>query len=221
MTTRKPTVLLADDHAILLDSLKTLLSPEYDVVGTVTDGRTLVESASALSPDIVVTDIAMPGLNGLDALVQLRRRAPGARLIVLSMNEDADTASEAMRRGAAGYVAKAAAGPQLFEALRDVLAGRTYVSPGLAPTPAGAPATRGPGGPGRRPLSARQREVLQLLAEGRSMKEAADALGLTPRTIAFHKYSMMEQLGLKTSAELIRYALVLGLVPGGPPGDLV
>jgi DNA-binding NarL/FixJ family response regulator len=208
-------VLLADDHAILLDSLRLLLSVQFDVVGTVTDGHALIAAAVALQPDIIVSDIAMPGLNGLDAVPRLREEAPRTRLVLLTMNEDVDTALEAVGRGAAAYVVKSSAGAELLRALEDVIDGRTYVSPAITDDPPGVFAARAQK-PRRPRLTLRQREVLQLLAEGRTMKQAADVLGVATRTIAFHKYTLMEQLGVKTTAELMQHAVTLTLVGQKP-----
>jgi len=208
----RPRVLIADDHAILLDAFRKLLEPQYDVVGTVTDGQALVKAAEALKPDVILADISMPKLNGLDAAERLRARMPNAKLLFLTVSEDPDVAAEAIRRGAAGYLLKKSASAELFEALRAVLRGRTYVTPAIAREPIAVfVSTAKRAGPARN-LGLRQREVLQLLAEGKSMKEAAEVLGLTPRTIAFHKYAMMEQLGLKSGAELVQHAVKIGLV---------
>lgn len=205
-------VLIADDHAILLDAFKRLLEPEYEVVGTVTDGQALVQAAESLKPDVVLADISMPRLNGLDAAERLLARFPKVKLVFLTVSEDPEVAAEAIRRGAAGYVLKKSASAELFEALRRVLHGQTYITPALARASTvdfvvGAKRA----GPARA-LSLRQREVLQLLAEGRSMKEAADILGVAPRTIAFHKYTMIEQLGLQNGAELVQYAVSQNIV---------
>jgi len=209
---RRPRVLIADDHAILLDAFRRLLEPQYDVVGTVTDGQALVQAAGALQPEIILADISMPHLNGLDAAEQLRVELPDAKLVFLTVSEDPQVAAEAIRRGASGYVLKKSAAAELFEALRQVLQGRTYVTPAIARESSldfVIEAKRS--GPVRR-LTVRQREVLQLLAEGKSMKEAADVLGVAPRTIAFHKYHMIEQLGLKNGAELVLYAVTHHIV---------
>ena len=205
-------VLIADDHAILLDAFKRLLEPEYEVVGAVTDGQALVQAAESLKPDVIVADISMPLLNGLDAAERLLARVSGVRLVFLTVNEDPEVAAEAIRRGAAGYVLKKSAAAELFEALRRVLQGKTYITPAIArvSTLDFVVGAKRPGP--TRELSLRQREVLQLLAEGRSMKEAAEVLGVTPRTIAFHKYSMIEQLGLKNGAELVQYAVAQNVV---------
>ena len=209
----RPTVLLADDHAMLLEAFKTLLESRYDVVGTVVDGQALVKAAGELKPDVILADVAMPHLNGLDACERIRQHVPRAKVIVLTMDEDPDTAAEAIRRGASGYLLKAAAASELFEAMEQVLSGKIYIAPAIAKGPAGVFVAQAEKGKSSG-LSLRQREVLQLLAEGKSMKEAADILHITPRTIAFHKYSMMEQLGFKTGADLIQHAVALGLVTG-------
>jgi DNA-binding NarL/FixJ family response regulator len=211
-TGSRPRVLLADDHAILLDAFKRLLEPAYDVVGAVTDGRALVESALKLKPDAIVADITMPRLNGLDACEELTEKLPDTRLIFLTVNEDPDIAAEAIRRGAAGFLLKKAAASELFTALERVLEGRFYITPFISSEPVAVFIKRARHGHARPSLSLRQREVLQLLAEGRSMKEAADILKIATRTIAFHKYAMMSQLGCKTGAELVQYAVQIGLV---------
>lgn len=213
MTRSRPRLLLADDHAILLDSFRALLEPQYEIVGTASDGQTLLDAAERLRPDLIVVDIAMPGLNGLDAAVRLRERLPRTAVVFLTMNEDPDVAADALRRGASGYVLKTAGAAEVFEALREALAGRVYLSPAVSTDPAEVFAARAKKPAGL--LSLRQREVLQLLVEGRSMKDAADVLGITPRTVAFHKYTIMERLGARTSAELMRHPVVIDLVRPG------
>ena len=168
---------------------------------------------SELKPDVILADVAMPHLNGLDACERIRQHLPRAKVIFLTMDEDPDTAAEAIRRGASGYLLKASAASELFDAIQQVLSGKIYVASAIAKGPAGVFVSHAEKGQSSG-LTLRQREVLQLLAEGKSMKEAADILGITPRTIAFHKYSMMEQLGFKTGAELIQHAVSLGLVSG-------
>ena len=210
----RPRVLLADDHMMLLEAFEKLLESTCDVVGTVTDGHALVKAAEELKPDLILVDVAMPKLNGLDACERIRQRMPRAKLLFLTMDDDPDTAAEAIRRGASGYLLKASAVSELFEAIREVLDGRIYVTPTIAKGPPGVFVSHAEKGKGIG-LTLRQREVLQLLAEGKSMKEAADILNVTPRTIAFHKYSMMEHLGFKTTAQLIQHAVALGLVSGG------
>jgi len=205
-------VLLADDHAMLLDALRKLLEPACDVVATVTDGRALVETAMALKPDVIVADIGMPQLNGLDACERLKASSPRVKLIFLTVNEDPDIAGEAIRRGALGYLLKKSAATELFAAIRRVRAGRHYITRLIRCETTTLFVSRAQHGRGVQGLSLRQREVLQLLAEGRSMKEAADILKVSPRTIAFHKYTMMQQHGFKTGAELVQLAVRLGLV---------
>jgi DNA-binding NarL/FixJ family response regulator len=205
----RPRILMADDHAMLLDAFRALLESEFDVVGTVTDGRMLLEAFSRLHPDVVLLDIAMPFLNGLDAGRQLKAQKKSVKLIYLTMNPDPDLAGEALRLGASGYVLKSSAFQELKQAIREGLQGRSYITPLITEGVVGSlinhQATR-------HELTMRQREVLQLLAEGRSMKEAGAILDLTPRTVAFHKYRMMEQLRLKTSAELVQFAVRQGVV---------
>jgi DNA-binding NarL/FixJ family response regulator len=207
-----PRVLIADDHALLLDAFRKLLEPQCEIVGAVADGRALVEAAERLRPEVIVADISMPRLNGLDACALLLVKLPEVRLIFLTVNEDPDIAEEAIRRGAFGFILKKSASSELFAAIRQVLAGRHYVTPLICKEPVGVFVARAKACATQHELSARQREVLQLLAEGRSMKEAADILGVVPRTVAFHKYTMMEQLKLKTGAELVQHAVRLGLV---------
>ena len=202
-------ILMADDHAMLLDAFKALLEPEFDVVGTVTDGRMLLQEFSRLQPDVVLLDIAMPLLNGLDAGRQLIAQRKSVKLIYLTMNPDPDLAGEALRLGASGYVLKSSAFQELKQAIHEVLRGRSYITPLIARDVVGALIG---GKTSRHELTMRQREILQLLAEGRSMKEVGAILDLAPRTVAFHKYRMMEQLRLKTSAELVQFAVRQGVV---------
>ena len=202
----KPRVLLADDHALILGAFEKLLAGECDIVGQVGDGRALVAAVETLNPDVVVLDISMPLLNGLDAGRQIKQKSRNVKLVYLTMNEDPDLAAEAFRAGASGYLLKSSAASELTAAIREVAQGRSYITPlvaeGLVEALQQAP-DRKPG----EDLTPRQREVLQLLAEGRSMKEVAALLNLTPRTVAFHKYQMMEQLKVKSTAELIQYAV--------------
>jgi DNA-binding NarL/FixJ family response regulator len=198
---------LADDHRLLREAFARLLETDCEVVGAVADGRAVLDEAPGLRPDVVVLDVAMPLLNGLDTARQLRRLMPEVKVIFLTMSEDPDVAAEAFRVGASGYLLKNSAAAELLQAIREVLLGRSYVTPlvtrglveSLLHTP--DPATRSV------ELSDRQREVLQLLAEGHTMKEVARLLKITPRTVAFHKYSMMELLRVKSTAELVRFAV--------------
>jgi len=205
----RPRILLADDHAIMLDAFKALLEPEFDVVGMVTDGRALLTEFARLNPDVVLVDISMPLLNGLDAGRQLKAQRRSVKLIYLTMNPNPDLAGEALRLGASGYVLKSSAASELTQAIREALRGRSYITPLIARDVVGSLIhQRTP----RTELTRRQREVLQLIAEGKSMKETAAILDLTPRTVAFHKYRMMEQLELKTTAELVKFALRRGVI---------
>ena len=204
-------VLLADDHVILVEALKKLLEPSCIVVGTALDGRTLIAMAEKLRPEVIVADINMPNLNGLEACGRLMQQLPGSKVIFLTVNEDPDSAEEAIRRGASGYVLKKAAVAELFKAIQSVMSGRTYITPLISREPVNVFIARAKSHEHHEPLTARQREVLQLLAEGKSMKEAADTLSITTRTVAFHKYSMMEHLGITRNSELVRYAAQRGL----------
>jgi DNA-binding NarL/FixJ family response regulator len=205
----RPRILMADDHLMLLEAFKALLEPDFEVVGTVTDGRALVEEFSRLHPDVVLLDVAMPLLNGLDAGRQLKAQRPSVKLIYLTMNPDPDLAGEALRLGASGYVLKSSAAQELKQAIHEALRGRSYITPLITRDVVGSLIQQRTS---RNELTGRQREVLQLLAEGKSMKEVAAILDLTPRTVAFHKYRMMEQLRLKSSAELVRFAVQQGVV---------
>jgi len=207
-----PRVLLADDHTLLLEAFERLLSPACHVVGLALDGRSLLEQAVKLKPEVIVADICMPLLNGLDACRQLQTRLPETRWVFLTVNADPDMAVAAFHVGASAYVLKSSAASELFTAIQQVMRGLTYITPLVAK---GVPLPvflnrRVPTEEDK--LTLRQREVLQLLAEGRGMKEVADVLGVTPRTVAFHKYTMMQELSVKTSAELVQYAVKRGLV---------
>ena len=198
----RPRVLLADDHLMLLDALKGLLEPAYSVVGLVREGRALLKAADRLRPDVVVLDIAMPHLNGLDAGRQLKKKMPAVKLIFLTMNEDPYLVGEAFRAGASAFLLKQAAGMELTDAIAKVLKGGTYVTPSAAKGQTNI-SLREPQDRDHAPEpTSRQREVIQLLAEGRSMKEAAHILNITVRTIAAHKYSVMDLLQIETNAEL-------------------
>jgi DNA-binding NarL/FixJ family response regulator len=204
---RRPRVLLAEDHRLLREAFVKLLEADCDVVGAVADGRALLEATPKLRPDVVIVDVAMPLLNGLDAARQLKRSMPSVKVIFLTVSEDPDLAAEAFRAGASAFLLKHSAASELLQAIGDVMQGRSYVTP-LATQDMVDGLLRPPESPqGTRELSPRQREVLQLLAEGRTMKEIAGILNITARTVAFHKYGMMEQLGIKSSAELVQYAI--------------
>ena len=204
---RRTRVLLADDHQMLVDALKSVLEPRCEVVGSVTDGRSLLEAAERLRPDVVVLDIAMPQLNGLDAGRKLQQKMPAVKLIYMTMNEDPYLIGEAFRAGASAFLLKQAAGFELIDAIAKVMKGERFITPraaaGLRNISLREPKTRehAPG------PSNREREVIQLLAEGRTMKEAAAMLKITTRTVAAHKYHAMELLQIKTNAELVQYAI--------------
>jgi len=210
---RRPRVLLADDHVMVAEALKSLLAPEFDLVGVVEDGRALVEAAGKLRPDVIVADVTMPNLNGIDALVRLRQGGDRVPVVFLTMHRDATFARRALDAGASGFVLKHSAPAELVTAIRAALEGRTYLTPQLA----GEVLSGMKQGPERAAdpvasLTPRQREVLQLLAEGCSAKEIAAKLAISARTVEFHKYQMMETLGLHTNAELIHFAIKHGLV---------
>ena len=203
----RPRILLADDHQLLLEAFQGLLEPEFEVVGTVTDGRALLAAAPRLQPDVIVVDISMPRLNGLEAARQLRQKAPQAKLIFVTMNQDINLAAEAFTLGASAFLLKNSAASELRKAVQLALRGKTYLTPLLGEEKPEELVRRRNRRRRTEELTPRQREILQLLAEGRSMKEVAVALDLAPRTVAFHKYRLMEQLRLKTSAELVQYAI--------------
>ncbi len=205
-------VILADDHVLMLDALRNLLEPEFEVVGTFADGRALVEAAPQLKPDVIVLDIAMPLMNGLSAGQRLKRLIPAAKLIYLTMNQDQDMAAEAFRLGANGYLLKHSAASELVDAIRQVVRGGSYVTRLMTEDVVGSLTNHFKKLKSTNYLTLRQKEVLQLLAEGRSMKEAAFILNVSPRTVAFHKYTMMDHLHIKTSAELVQYAMSSQLV---------
>jgi DNA-binding NarL/FixJ family response regulator len=218
----KTRVLLADDHTIVAEGLRSLLEGEFEFVGTVGDGRALLDAARNLNPDVIVADISMPLLNGLDAARQLKRDGVAAKIVFLTMHSEAQLAAEAFRAGASGYVLKSSAGEELIAAIHEVAKGRAYVTPLI--TKDILSFLMGAARQGRQPavkLTPRQREVLQLVAEGRTMKEVASILNISARTVESHKYDMMESLGVQTNAELVQYAIKIGLVSVSPtPGDL-
>jgi DNA-binding NarL/FixJ family response regulator len=202
-----PRAILADDHTLVAEALRDLMALRFDVVAIVADGHALISSATALKPDVIVVDVAMPLLNGLDACRQLKQKMPSVKFVFLTMNEDPELAVEAMKSGASGYVLKKSAASELIHAMEFALRGKSYITPQIA---RGMQESfiRNPQGSGRtKSLTARQREVVQLLAEGKSMKEVASVLKVTPRTVAFHKYRIMQDLGFKTNADLIQFAV--------------
>ena len=202
----KPRILLADDHTLIVEAFKKLLESEFEIVGTVPDGRKLLQVAPSLRPDVVLLDLGMPMLNGFDAGRQLKKLLPNVKLIVLTVNEDYDLAVEALGEWASGYLLKSSASSELVKAIWEVLRGKQYVTPQIAKRQL-EEFVRDPRPNRIRHLTARQREVLQLLGEGRSMKEAAFELQVATRTIAFHKYRIMEEHGLKTNSDLVIFAI--------------
>ena len=211
-------ILLADDHVLVAEGIQKLLEPEYELVGIVADGRSLVAAAAKLQPDIVVVDISLPLLNGLDASQQLKKNNPNLKIIVLTMHSEPNFVTQAFRVGVSGYVLKQSVGSELVQAIREVVKGRTFVSPMVAqslvdqavnPSSATAPGEVKVGF--AQTLSARQREVLQLVAEGKATKELASILNVSVKTVEFHKTRIMKELRLRTAAELTKYAIAAGL----------
>ncbi len=210
---KRASVLLGDDHTIILEGVRRILEPHFEVVGAVADGRALIAAAEELHPDVVVADISMPLLNGIEVARQLQKSQSRAKIIFLTMHPDATYATEAFRAGASGYVLKSSAAGELVTAIQEALRGRTYITPLVAgdvmhelmkgPQPQEETSDT---------LTQRQREVLQLVAEGRSAKEIAEVLKVSPRTVEFHKYRIMETLGLHNVAELTQYAIRHGIV---------
>ncbi len=206
-------VLLADDHVLVAEALKGLLAEEFDLVGVVEDGQAMVEAAMTLRPDVIVADITMPRLNGIEAMTHLKKAVPGVRVVFLTMHREVAYARRALEAGALGFVLKHSAPSELILAVQAALQGRVFITPALAadviesikhaPGPAEDPAAA---------LTPRQREILRLLAEGRTAKQIAATLGISHRTVEFHKYQLMESLALKSNAELIHFAIKHGLV---------
>lgn len=205
---KKARILLADDHRMLAESLKKLLEDHFDPVRVVEDGRALVAAAEKLKPDVVVADISMPLLNGIEAVKQIRNTHPDIKIVFLTMHPDVTYAASAFEAGASGYVLKHSAPSELITAINSVLAGRRYVTPLIAEELMEFNRDESHcRQDGLSRLTPRQREVLQLLAEGKPVKEIASILNVSSRTVEFHKYKMMEELGVKTSTELVRFAL--------------
>jgi DNA-binding NarL/FixJ family response regulator len=206
-------ILIADDHQLLADACKSLLEPEFQVVAVVTDGRRLITAAAELKPDIIILDIYMPHLNGLDAGAQVKQKMPEIKLVFLTMTMAADVAAEAFRRGASAYVLKHSAGDELLLAMRKVNQGASYLSPLIAKETVTYLLNQGESLGDEKQITKRQSEILQLLAEGMSMKEVANVIDIKPGTVAFHKYRMMETLNVKTNAELLEYAIKRHMTP--------
>ncbi len=209
----RPRILLADDHQMVAEGLRDLLAVEFDVVGLVADGRAMIEAARKLRPDVIVADITMPQINGIEAMVELKKSDPKVKVVFLTMHRDATYASRALEAGASGFVLKHSAPTELIVAIRAALNHQTFITPTLAAEVLDA-ARRGSSGSENpfESLTHRQRQILQLLAEGRSAKEIGQQLDISPRTVEFHKYRMMELLHLSNSAELIHFAIKSGIV---------
>jgi DNA-binding NarL/FixJ family response regulator len=206
----RPKVLLADDHAMVVEGLAALLKERFNLVGTVGDGKALLDAARAMHPDVIIADIAMPVLSGLEALRRLKAAKSAAKVIILTMHADPDLASEAFRAGASGYVLKVSAGEELVMAIEEVVQGRMYLTPMITKDVIATLTETAPKPTVK--LSPRQREVLRLIAQGRRMKEIAAILDLSTRTVESHKYEMMRSLGVESTAELVRYAIQIGLI---------
>lgn len=208
----RPRILIAEDHILVAEAFQRLLEPQYEVVGIVADGHALLKAAQQLTPDIAIIDVGMPLLNGLDAGREIKRLLPQIKIIFVTMNDDPDIAREARRFGASAYLLKTSASAELLKAVQEVLRGNSYLTPRISERLA-AEFIKDPRAD--RPdkhLTMRQREVLQLLAEGRAMKEVADILQITPRTVAFHKYRTMEAFNLRSNAELVRFVIRQGII---------
>jgi DNA-binding NarL/FixJ family response regulator len=199
-------ILIADDHILVAEALKSLLEPEYQVIGLVTNGKSLLAKAKETAPDVVLLDLGMPLFNGVDAGQALKKLLPKTKIIVITMNEDPEVASAALRSWASSYLLKKSASIELAQAISEVLRGHSYVTPSIAQKVM-YEFIRDPNQRPPKQLTQRQRQVLQLLAEGHSMKEAAGVLNIAVRTIAFHKYRIMEDFGLKNNADLVRLAI--------------
>lgn len=208
----KPRVVMADDHVLLLEALVGVLQPEFDVVGTASDGLALLEAVATHAPDVAVLDVGMPKLDGMAAATRLRESAPQTRLVFLTMHTDSAMAAQALRMGASAYVLKSAAAAELTHAIREALEGRRYLSPGIYEGGIDRLLADLPEPETERRMTPREAEVARLLAKGLSMKEVARKLDITPRTVAFHKYNIMQTFGLTSNADLFQHALKHGLV---------
>jgi DNA-binding NarL/FixJ family response regulator len=208
----RPRIFLADDHTLLVDAFRKLLEPEFEITGAASNGFELIATAPQLQPDLVIIDLGLPLMNGMDAGRELKKLLPRTRILVVTVNEDSTVAGEALREWASGYLLKKSAGVELIHALREILKGKRYVTPSIA-RKLTEHFIRDPERQSQRLLTPRQRQVLQLLAEGQTMKEAADVLNIATRTVAFHKYRMMEEFGLHSNSELFKLAIRERLVP--------
>jgi DNA-binding NarL/FixJ family response regulator len=200
-------LLLADDHVMFADGLQRLLCDEFDLLGTAVNGEALVEATFNLNPEVILVDISMPVLNGFDAVREIRKRGSEAKIIFLTMHNDATLLAEAFRCGASGYILKQAAGEELMNAIREVAQGNNYISPMITSLPSESQKSHV-----QKTITPRQREVLQLISQGLTMREIAAQLKISTRTAESHKYEIMQTLGVETTAELIRYCLKLGLI---------
>jgi DNA-binding NarL/FixJ family response regulator len=211
---KRSRIVIADDHEVVVEGLRRILDPrKYEVVGVANDGRALIEAARKLRPDAIITDIAMPRLNGIDAAREIHRQDPNLKIVFLTMHPEVAYATAALDAGAARYVLKSAAGEELIDALDAALNGRTYVSKSIAKSVNDAREIRPPDTHGAIDLlTHRQREILQQIAEGRQVKEIAAGLKLSPKTVEFHKYRIMHLLNLRTVADIARYAQRRGIV---------
>lgn len=209
---RKPSVFLVDDHAMLVDAFRRLLEPEFNIVGTASDGMELLQSAPKLRPDLAVVDLGLPLLSGVDAGRELKKLLPQTKILVVTVSEDSAVADAVLREWASGYLLKKSSGSELVKALRELLMGRTYVTTMISRKSPAELLSR-PQDHDRKSLTPRQRQVVQLLAEGRTMKEAAYLLNLTARTVAFHKYKIMAGLGMHSNSELLKLAIRENLTP--------
>ena len=216
-TAQRYRVLMADDHNLVIEGIKKLLEPHFDLVGAVTDGRALLDAAEELRPDLILVDISMPLLNGLDATRQLVKRRPGSKVVVLSMHADPAYVSEAFAAGACGYLLKSSVASELVFAMQEVLKGRYYLTPSVTKDLVGSLVGLQGETLAERPeafgqLTPRQREVLQLVAEGKTNKEVARILGISLKTVWFLKAGSMREIGVRTTAGLTRYAVAHGIV---------
>lgn len=205
-------ILIADDHTLMLEGYRLMLEPEFEMVGTVEDGQALLAAAKTLKPDIIVLDISMPLLNGIDAAYQLSKLSPASKLVFVTMHADADYVTEAFRAGASAYLLKRAAASELLTAIREVSKGRQYVSPLVTRDALGSWMASRPSGKLSSDLTPRQKEILQLVAEGHSRKEIGSILNISVKTVEFHKATLMRELHLKTTADFTRYAMEHGMI---------
>lgn len=209
---RKKRLLIADSHTMIAEGLKEILQPEFEVAGVVADGRSLVEAALRLKPDGIVLEVSLPQLNGLNAAEQITRKLPSVKLVFISVNTSAEVAAEAFRRGASAFVPKQAGREEFLTAVRAAMAGQYFLS-SLTARETMEYLLHGAKDSNTQKITQRQTEILQLLAEGRSMKEVANVLDISPGTVAFHKYNMMEKLGIASNAELLQFAITRYMAP--------